>query len=83
MLDEIPLDKDTIDQIKFQIKNSCSPRHVPNKIIRVKGIPHTVNGKKVEIAVKNVIEGKLVTNKEALNNPEILDQYKNIPELID
>ena len=83
MVNDLPLDKDLIDQIKFQIKNSCSPRHVPSKIIRVKGIPYTINGKKVEIAVTKIIEGKSVTNKDALSNPEALDQYKNIPELMD
>ena len=83
MANDLPLDKDLINQIKFQIKNSCSPRHVPSKIIKVKGIPYTINGKKVEIAVTKIIEGKSVTNKDALSNPETLDQYKNIPELMD
>ena len=83
MANDLPLDKDLINQIKFQIKNSCSPRHVPSKIIKVKGIPYTINGKKVEIAVTKIIEGKSVTNKDALSNPETLDLYKNIPELMD
>ncbi len=83
MTNDLPLDKDIIDQIKSQIKNSCSPRHIPSKIIKVKGIPYTINGKKVEIAVMNIIEGKPVTNKDALSNPEALDQYKNIPQLMD
>ena len=75
------LNDDFIQEIKNQIKINCSPRHIPSKVIKVDGIPYTINGKKVEISVKNVIEGKLVTNKEALSNPEILDQYKNITEL--
>ncbi|MFL3015757.1 MAG: acetoacetate--CoA ligase [Candidatus Neomarinimicrobiota bacterium] len=83
MANDLPLDKEIKNQIKFQIKNSCSPRHVPSKIIKVKGIPYTINGKKVEIAVMKIIEGKSVTNKDALSNPEALDQYKNIPELMD
>ena len=83
MANDLPLDKDIINQIKSQIKNSCSPRHVPSKIIKVKGIPYTINGKKVEIAVMKIIEGKPVTNIDALSNPEALDQYKNIPELMD
>ena len=83
MANDLQLDKDIIDQIKSQIKDSCSPRHIPSKIIKVKGIPYTINGKKVEIAVMKIIEGKPVTNKDALSNPETLDQYKNIPELMD
>ena len=82
MINDLPLEKDIIDQIKFQIKNSCSPRHIPSKIIKVKGIPYTINGKKVEVAVKKVIEGKTVTNKESLSNPETLSQFRNIPELL-
>ena len=82
MVNDLPLEKDIIDQIKFQIKNGCSPRHIPSKIIKVKGIPYTINGKKVEVAVKKVIEGKTVTNKESLSNPETLSQFRNIPELL-
>ena len=58
-----------------------SPRHVPAKIIAVTDIPRTKNGKIVELAVKNVIEGKDIKNKEALENPNILEQYKNLKEL--
>ena len=83
MENDLPLSKDLVDKIKFQIKSSCSPRHVPSKIIKVKGIPYTINGKKVEVAVTKIIEGKSVTNKDAISNPEALDQYKNIPELMD
>ena len=83
MANDLPLDKDIIDQIKSQIKDSCSPRHIPSKIIKVKEIPYTINGKKVEIAVMKIIEGRPVTNIDALSNPEALDQYKNIPELMD
>ena len=83
MANDLPLDKEIKNQIKFQIKNSCSPRHVPSKIIKVKEIPYTINGKKVEIAVMKIIEGRPVTNIDALSNPEALDQYKNIPELMD
>jgi len=51
------------------------------KIIAVTDIPRTKNGKIVELAVKNVIEGKDIKNKEALENPHILEQYKNLKEL--
>jgi acetoacetyl-CoA synthetase len=75
------LNKDLLKKIKMQIKKNVSPRHVPAKIITVKDIPRTKNGKLVELAVKNTIEGNKIKNKEALVNPEILNQYKNLKEL--
>jgi acetoacetyl-CoA synthetase len=68
-------------KIKLQIKKNASPRHVPAKILIVNDIPRTKNGKIVELAVKRIIEGNKIKNKEALANPEILDQYKNLEEL--
>ena len=64
--------------IKNIIKLNCSPRHVPYKIFKIEDIPYTINGKKVELAVKNILEGKNVNNKDALSNPESLDFYKSI-----
>ena len=75
---EKKLNQDLIKDIKYKIKHNCSPRHVPFKIIPVKDIPYTINGKKVEIAVKNIIEGKNVTNIDALSNPESLNYFKEI-----
>jgi len=68
-------------EIKNKIKSFCSPRHVPSKIIPIEDIPYTINGKKVEIAVKNIINGFEPDNKSSLSNPESLDLYKNIIEL--
>ena len=76
------LDENLIMKIKKQIKINASPRHVPAKIIRVNDIPRTKNGKIVELAVKNIIEGNEIKNKEALANPEILGQFKNLKELM-
>ncbi len=70
-------------KIKMQIRSSASPRHVPSKIIKVKDIPRTKNGKIVEIAVKNIIEGNRIKNKQALANPKVLDYFKNLQELND
>jgi acetoacetyl-CoA synthetase len=67
--------------IKQNIRNNVSPRYVPAKIIPVADIPYTINMKKVELAVKNIIEGNPVTNRDALANPDALDLYKNLPEL--
>jgi len=68
-------------RIKLQIKTNASPRHVPSKILSVKDIPRTKNGKIVELAVKNIIEGNEIKNKEALANPEILNEFRNLDEL--
>jgi len=75
------LNNKLIKKIKIQIKTNASPRHVPNKILTVKDIPRTKNGKIVELALKNIIEGNEVKNKEALSNPEILNDFKNLKEL--
>ena len=65
----------------MQIKINASPRHVPSKILKVKDIPRTKNGKIVELAVKNIIEGNEIKNKEALANPDVLNEFKNLNEL--
>ena len=75
------LNDELIRRIKIQIKTNASPRHVPSKILNVKDIPRTKNGKIVELAVKNIIEGNEVKNKEALANPQILNEFKNLSEL--
>jgi acetoacetyl-CoA synthetase len=70
-----------VNKIKKTIRENTTPRHVPAKIISVKDIPYTINGKKVELAVRNVIHNQPVLNKDALANPEALDYYRDIPEL--
>ena len=75
------LTEDLLKRIKIQIRKNASPRHVPNKVIVVKDIPRTKSGKIVELAVKNIIEGNNIKNKEALANPKALEQFKNLKEL--
>ncbi len=70
-------------KIKKTIRENTSPRHVPAKIIPVSDIPYTINMKKVELAVRNVVHGKPVLNKDALANPQALDLYQDLPELRD
>ena len=70
-----------IKKLKKVIRSEASPRHVPAKIIEVTDIPRTKNGKIVELAVKNIIEGNKIKNIQALANPNILEQYKNLAEL--
>jgi acetoacetyl-CoA synthetase len=75
------LDDSLVGQIKTHIREHCSPRHVPAKVIQVRDIPRTKSGKITELAVRDVIHGRQVNNKEALANPKALNYYKNIPEL--
>ncbi len=77
----VEFNDELINKIKKNIRENTTPRHVPAKILPVTDIPVTLNGKKVELAVKNVLEGRPVTNKDALANPQALEQYANIPEL--
>ena len=75
------LTEDLLKKIKTQIRKNASPRHVPSKVIVVSDIPRTKSGKIVELAVKNTIEGNNIKNKEALANPKVLEQFKNLKEL--
>ena len=68
-------------KIKQAIRSDASPRHVPSKIISILEIPKTKNGKLVELAVKQSIEGEAIKNLESLSNPDSLEQFKNIKEL--
>ena len=69
-----------VDKLKKQIRSNLSARHVPTLILQITEIPYTVNGKKVEVAVKKILAGQNVKNQGALANPECLELYKNIPE---
>lgn len=75
------LSEDLKQKIRQTIRANASPRHVPAKIITVPEIPYTLNMKKVELAVKKVIQNKPVLNKDALKNPEALEYYADIAEL--
>jgi acetoacetyl-CoA synthetase len=75
------LDEDLKNRIKKTLKENASPRHVPAKILEVPDIPYTLNMKKVELAVKNIIEGRPVSNRDSLSNPEVLDFYANLQEV--
>jgi acetoacetyl-CoA synthetase len=77
----IELDAALIKEIKTTIRVACSPRHVPAKVIQVQAIPYTINMKKVELAVRNVVHGQPVTNRDALANPDCLRQYESLEEL--
>lgn len=75
------LDEALVKEIKTRIRQNCTPRHVPAKIVAVSDIPRTKSGKITELAVRDMVHGKAVKNKEALANPEALDLFANIAEL--
>lgn len=75
------LNEDLAGRIKKAIRETASPRHVPAKILEIEDIPYTLNMKKVELAVRNVIHGKPVTNRDALANPGALELYENLEAL--
>jgi len=77
----INLTETLADTIKKLIKNNCTSRHVPSKILQVEDIPRTKSGKIVEIPVRDIVHGLEVKNKEALANPEALDYFRDRPEL--
>jgi len=80
---DMKLSEDLKQKVKHDIRSNASPRHVPAKIVEVPDIPYTLNMKKVELAVKKIIEGLPVLNKDALRNPEALEFYANIKELLE
>ena len=73
---KINLKNDLIDKINEELRNNCSPRHVPFKILEVKDIPYTINGKKIEIAVKQIINGQEISNKDSIVNFSCLEEYE-------
>ncbi len=75
------LDDVMVDTMKQKIRINTSPFHVPAKIIQIHDIPRTYNGKLAELAVRNVIHNRPVSNLSALVNPECLLEFKHIRQL--
>ncbi|MBK9099725.1 MAG: acetoacetate--CoA ligase [bacterium] len=71
----VKLNKNFKDKIKSELKSRATPRHVPSEIYEVKEVPRTISGKKVEIAVSKILNGEEVENKDALANPDSLNQF--------
>lgn len=65
-----------ITEIKQRIKQNTTPRHVPKRVISVVDIPYTRSGKKMELAVSRIVNGKEITNIDAIANPECLGEYE-------
>ncbi len=81
LFNKVKLQPELVYKIKNKIKMQCSPRHIPAKIIDIEDIPYTINNKKVELAVKSIINGREVKNLNVLRNPESLKLYHNLKEL--
>jgi acetoacetyl-CoA synthetase len=77
----ISLSPDLEDRIRRRIRENTTPRHVPARIVEVGEIPRTRSGKIVELAVRDVVHGREVRNRDALANPEALEYFRNRVEL--
>jgi len=77
----LELDDALTDRIRRQIRANCTPRHVPAKVVQVADIPRTKSGKITELAVREVVHGRAIKNKEALANPEALELFTGLPQL--
>ncbi|MBA3317774.1 MAG: acetoacetate--CoA ligase [Gemmatimonadales bacterium] len=77
----IDLDESLRDRINRRIREHASPHHVPKRIVQVSDLPRTISGKITELAVREVIHGRSVTNLEALANPGALELFQDLPEL--
>ena len=75
------LDDELLGRIRTRIRTGASPRHVPAKVVAVADIPRTKSGKITELAVRDVVHGRTVKNREALANPEALELYRDLPDL--
>ena len=74
----VALDADLEKRIRAKIRTGASPRHVPAKIVAVADIPRTKSGKITELAVRDIVHGRAVKNKEALANPEALELFRDL-----
>ncbi|MBD19536.1 MAG: acetoacetate--CoA ligase [Rhodospirillaceae bacterium] len=81
MEDRRVLNSDLVKKIKSRLRKNLSPRHVPAKVLPVQDIPRTKSGKITELAVRDVIHGRILKNTEALANPEALDYFRERIEL--
>ena len=75
------LDDDLTKKIRQTVREKCTPRHMPAKVVQVSEIPRTKSGKIVELAVREVVHNRPVKNLGSLANPEALDLYRDLPEL--
>ncbi|CAH6844468.1 Acetoacetyl-coenzyme A synthetase [Vibrio chagasii] len=77
----VVLNETLLAAIKHKLKSSCSPRHVPSQIFTISDVPKTRSGKLVELAVKQIVNGKPVENLGAIANADVLDEIKRVISL--
>ncbi len=75
----LKLDEALEKKLRVAIAEGATKRHVPRHIRQVSAIPHTISGKKVELAVRQMLHGERVANRDALANPEALDEFRDVP----
>ena len=75
---DVTLDDALAERIRATIRAATSPRHVPRHVFAVSDVPYTISGKKVEKAVRDTLTGQAVHNRDALANPEALDEYARL-----
>jgi len=79
--DDTLLDEELEQRLRDGIRRNATPRHVPARIVQVSDIPRTKSGKIVELAVRDVVHGRPIANREALANPEALELFRSLPAL--
>ncbi|WP_026988764.1 acetoacetate--CoA ligase [Fodinicurvata fenggangensis] len=77
----VDLDDALVDRIRKTVREGASPRHMPARVVQVDDIPRTKSGKIVELAVRDIVHGRDIKNREALANPEALEEYRGRSEL--
>ncbi|HEY0371423.1 MAG TPA: acetoacetate--CoA ligase, partial [Thermoanaerobaculia bacterium] len=81
LADGVALTEELRDRIRTQVRQNTSPHHVPKKIIQVADIPRTISGKITELAVREIVHGRPVKNRDALANPDALELFRDLDEL--
>jgi acetoacetyl-CoA synthetase len=77
----LTLDEALAERIRKRVRDHTSPHHVPRKVVQVADIPRTISGKITELAVREVIHGRPVANRDALANPGALELFRGLAEL--
>ena len=79
------LDDELRGQIARQVREHCSPRHVPDEVLQIEAVPRTLSGKKLEVPVKKILMGAKPdrsASRDSLANPESLDFFSELAERI-
>jgi acetoacetyl-CoA synthetase len=79
----LDLDDELQNRIRRTVREKCTPRHVPAKVVQIAEIPRTKSGKIVELAVREVVHDRPVKNLHSLANPDALELYRDLPQLQD